>query len=333
MNKMSRADEVSVIIPVYNVEKYVERCLRSVMNQSYTALQIIVIDDGSTDGSADIVRRLAGEDDRITLICQRNAGVGRARNAGLDAAAGRYLTFVDGDDYISRNYVFRYVRRMRETGAAMLVGGLDYVSEDGRTIGRIVPDQYVRFEHEEWPMRVSAVCSHFYERKLWTETGMRFPEGRERGEDVPVSIYFAAICDRIDVLCSSGYFYVQRNSSATHNFRGLKTIDLPYAALEKAIRKTREDGIVNSDEFHELFVLRLLTMFVFDMARGACPEKKRELCGYIYKILKKYYPSYFKNPRISLFADTTYPFTQKAAVWLFVRLTRCRLLYPAIRFI
>lgn len=326
-------DTVSIVIPVYNLENYIEKCLLSLMDQSYMALQIIVVDDGSTDSSARIVERLAREDDRILLIRQENRGVGVARNTGIDAAVGKYLTFVDGDDYVSRNYIRRYVRRMKETGAAMLVGGLDLVTEEGQVLQRLIPDDYTRFEHEEWPMRISAVCSHFYLRSMWEESGIRFSTLRERGEDVPVSLYFAATCDRIDVLPSGGYFYVQRKSSGVHTLRGLKTISLPYRSLEDSIRKIRAEGVVNSSQFHEIFVLRMLAMCAFDLARGAGPDKKKELCDYIYRILKEYYPDYYRNPKIRLIGGTDYPFVQKAAVWVLAKLVRFHLLYPAVRFI
>ena len=332
MNKTGNRT-VSVVIPVYNLEDYVERCLRSVMDQTYHDLQIIVIDDGSTDRSGKIIEKLACEDTRIISITQKNAGVGAARNAGIDAATGKYLTFVDGDDSISPNYIRRYVRRMRETGAQMLVGGLDFVTEEGRVIRRLVPDHYERFSHEEWPQLISCVCAHFYLRELWVRSGLRFSEERERGEDVPISIYFAATCNRIGLLNSSGYFYVQRQASATHTFRGLKTIRLPYHSLEETIQKCRHDGIVNSRDFHEVFVLRLLAMCAFDLGRGADRKRKKELCSYICRIMKEYYPDYGRNPLIRLNADTTFPFVHKAAVWALVKLVKYRLLYPAVRFL
>ena len=324
---------VSVVIPVYNLEDYIERCLRSVMCQSYRDLQIIVVDDGSTDGSGKIVERLAAEDDRILFLSQSNAGVGAARNTGIDAATGKYLTFVDGDDTISPNYIRRYVRRMRETGAQMLVGGLDFVTEDGKVIRRLVPDRYERFVHEEWPQLISCVCSHFYLRELWEESGIRFSQERERGEDVPISIYFAATCERIDILNSSGYFYVQRQSSATHNFRGLQSIRLPYHSMEEAIQRCRRDGIVNSQDFHEVFVLRMLAMCAFDLGRGADRARKKELCDYICRIVREYYPDYDSNPLIRLRADTSYPFVHKAAVWILTRLIKYHMLYPVMRFL
>lgn len=92
--------KISVIVPVYNCAPYVERCIRSIMAQTYTKLEIICINDGSTDNSGEILDKLAGEDDRILVVHQDNAGASAARNAGLDLATGEFITFVDSDDAI-----------------------------------------------------------------------------------------------------------------------------------------------------------------------------------------------------------------------------------------
>ena len=96
-------DTVSVIIPVYNTRDYIEKCVRSVMDQSYTRLEIVIIDDGSNDGSGEVLEMLASEDNRIRLFHQENQGVSKARNFGISVSSGTYFTFVDGDDFISRN--------------------------------------------------------------------------------------------------------------------------------------------------------------------------------------------------------------------------------------
>ena len=318
--------KVSVIIPVYNNGPFVEKCLRSIMNQSYENLQIIVIDDGSTDDSAITAACLQREDRRIVLIRQKNSGVGAARNAGLDAACGSYVTFVDGDDWISRNYIRRYVRRIEESGADLVIGGLDFVTEQNKCISRLVPDEYVRYTREEWPMRISAVCSHFYRRSLWETPRYRFSVDRERGEDMAVSLYFAALCPKISVLPASGYYYVQHPSSAMHQFRGLKTWKLPYESLKNAIEIIHSRGAANSEKFHELFVLRIFATCYFELSAGADREKKKELCTFIKDILHNFYPTYYLNPLTSLHADVRVPFVQKAAVWLLIRLVRYHLL-------
>ena len=100
MNKL-----VSVIVPVYNVEKYLERCINSIIQQSYNNLEIILIDDGSTDASGKICDEYKEKDDRIIVIHKENGGLSDARNAGIKIFTGEYVTFIDSDDYVSKNMV------------------------------------------------------------------------------------------------------------------------------------------------------------------------------------------------------------------------------------
>ena len=121
--------EVSVIIPVYNNEKYVEECVRSVQNQTFEDLEILVINDGSTDGSGEILERLLREDKRLRLFHQENKGAGAARNKGLDTASGRYLVFVDGDDWIAPDYIEKLYAAAEERESEMVICGFTCVTE------------------------------------------------------------------------------------------------------------------------------------------------------------------------------------------------------------
>lgn len=320
--------EVSIIIPVFNNGKFIEKCIYSVTGQTFEDLEILVIDDGSTDGSGRILDRIAAEDRRIRLVHQENQGVAAARNRGLDMASGRYLTFVDGDDYIGPDYIERLYAYMTVHSLELLICGLVYVDEDGRELSRVVPGVYRRFEREEWAFRISAVCSHFYLRELWERHGMRFCPG-ERGEDMPISMFFAAVCDKIGTIPTASYYYVQHSDSAVHNFRGLGNFSLPYRALEENIKKVRQAGLANSAEFHELFVMRILATCFFELAPGASREKMRELCDYIVRILNTWFPRYAKNKMARLTAPVEIPFSQKAAVKLLGFLVKTRLIYPA----
>lgn len=318
---------VSVIIPVYNNEKYVEKCIRSVMEQTHTELEIIVINDGSKDNSLDILKKLAEEDARIKLISQKNAGVAAARNKGLDIASGEYLTFIDGDDYISQNYIEKLYQCAWQKNTEMLICGLKFVDESGKVLRVLVPGKYQRFVKEEWTFRISAVCSHFYRRDLWERYGIRFVSG-ERGEDMPVSLFFSVVCEKIDTIQEAGYYYVQHGASAMHNFKGLKNFRLPYLALEQTIQKVQHTEIKNSRDFYELFVLRILCTCFFDLARGASRDNMKELCDYIIRILEEYFPEYYKNRLAGLFTKVDTPFVQKVSVILLIVLVRTRLIYP-----
>ena len=280
--------EVSVIIPVYNSEKYVEKCICSVMAQTLPELEIIIINDGSIDESGKILRKLAQKDSRIILLEQENKGVAAARNLGVEKATGN-------------------------------------VDEGGKELNKIIPGVYKRLENEEWTFRISAVCSHLYKRELWEKYDVKFQSG-ERGEDMPVSLLFSAVCPRIATLPECGYYYVQHASSAIHNFKGLEKYSLPYKGLENTLTRVNKIGIQNSPEFYELFVLRIFATCLFQLAPGARWEKIRELCDYISCTVNTYFPTYWKNSKAKLNAKVDIPFTQKAAVKVLQFLLKTKLL-------
>ena len=316
---------VSVVIPVYNSEKYVEKCIQSVMAQTLPDLEIIIINDGSTDESGRILRELTQKDSRIVLLEQANQGVAAARNQGVEKATGKYITFVDGDDYLQEDYIELMYNLAEKETLDMVICGLTYVDEGGKELNRVIPGVYKRLENEEWTFRVSAVCSHLYRRELWKRYDVKFQSG-ERGEDMPVSLFFAAIRSRINTLPECGYYYVQHASSAIHNFKGLEKYSLPYKGLENTLTRVNKIGIQNSPEFYELFVLRIFATCLFQLAPGARWEKIRELCDYISCTVNTYFPTYWKNSKAKLNAKVDIPFTQKAAVKVLQFLLKTKLL-------
>ena len=319
--------EVSIIIPVYNNEAYVQKCIDSVKKQSFEEFEAIIVNDGSTDNSRSIIEALIEKDERFHLINQENQGVAAARNRGIDQAKGKYLTFIDGDDYIGRDYLKNLYEAAETAQAQMVICGFCYTGEDGKNIKKVIPGEYKRYEREEWTFRIAATWAHLYLRELWEKYQVRFCSG-ERGEDLPISLFFSTVCDKIVTLSDAAYFYVQHISSAMHNFRGLKKFNLPYKALEETVRKIQNVGISNSPEFYELFVLRILTTCYFDLSRGAERNKKRELCSFIYRILNAYFPKYYRNRKARIFSGLSIPLYQKIAVKCLTILVRTRLLYP-----
>lgn len=175
--------KLSVIIPVYNVAQYVEECVKSVLQQSYSNLQVIIVDDGSTDGSSSIVDRIALKDTRVTVVHQQNAGLGAARNSGLKVADGDYVTFIDSDDIIPAD------------AYKALVGSLE-ASGSGFAIGKISRFNSAKSWTPEWVNTVHAasatglvarnfpvvlwdvfVCNKVFRRSVWDEVVCEFPVG------------------------------------------------------------------------------------------------------------------------------------------------------------
>ena len=128
-NKMNEDALISVIIPVYNVRPYLERCFQSVTNQSYHNLEIILVDDGSTDGSSELCDELAARDHRARVIHKQNGGSGSAKNAGINEAAGEYISLVDSDDWITADMYYYMLQILQKTGAQIAVCGIQKVNE------------------------------------------------------------------------------------------------------------------------------------------------------------------------------------------------------------
>ena len=132
-------ETVSVIIPVYNVEKYIRKCIESVCGQTYRNLEIILIDDGSPDKSGEICDEYAAADSRIKVIHLENGGVSRARNIGLDMATGKYIGFVDSDDYIRPGMYETLVDNMEKENVDTVICGFISVTEEGD----VLPDKQI----------------------------------------------------------------------------------------------------------------------------------------------------------------------------------------------
>lgn len=120
---------ISVIIPIYNVEEYLEKCVNSVLNQTYSDLEIILVDDGSTDNSGKICDELKNKDNRIIVIHQENQGLSAARNAGIAKALGEYIAFVDSDDYIMEDMYETLYKNLEKTDADISICKYQYVKK------------------------------------------------------------------------------------------------------------------------------------------------------------------------------------------------------------
>ena len=122
---------VSIVVPIYNSEKYIGRCINSIINQSYRNLEIILINDGSKDNSLNICKKFAKQDKRIILLNQNNNGVSAARNAGIDIAKGEYISFIDADDSVEKNYIYELVKNSNNGQADVVICGYnDVYSEE-----------------------------------------------------------------------------------------------------------------------------------------------------------------------------------------------------------
>ena len=221
---------VSIIVPVYNVEKYLQKCITTIVNQTYKNLEIILVDDGSTDGSGALCDELAATDERISVIHKENGGLSDARNAGLDASTGDYIAFVDSDDYVDSDFVELLVNSLEEHNADVSCCRFTRVWEDGRAeqIGNDgITESYEgadALKEYLWARKMDPfVCNKLFKAQLLgnqthNANHRRFIKGI-LGEDNPFCIELFKATNRVVLVGASKYNYLQARDGAITSSR------------------------------------------------------------------------------------------------------------------
>lgn len=264
--------QVSVIVPVYNVEKYLRKCMDSLVGQTLRDIEVICVDDGSTDGSGAILDEYAAKDSRVKVIHQANAGAGPARNAGLDAAAGKYLFFCDPDDWCDTRMLAQMVRHAeRHAAEIVFVSSFFCEGDDDRVVGchavlrgkasvglvfpstEVAPTIFQLFAHVPWNklLRTDFVRAH----------GLRY-QNLPRYNDAYFVKTAMALSSRMSVLRRAYYYHrVRRPGSIQH---GLDSTPLAGFQAADAVRaRLREEGTF--DLFRASWALDVLRMSLADI--------------------------------------------------------------------
>lgn len=212
--------KISVIVPAYNSINCLERCVRSICEQTYSQIEILLIDDGSTDGTGELCERLADADDRIRVRHKENGGASSARNVGIDLAAGEYLGFVDSDDYIEPYVYEKMVRALEEGGYPAVQISRDEVDEEGNRLPDVcIPPEKEWFCDSEGFLKElllhrgdCSFCTKLFPRDIFY--AHRFPEG-ELNEDFRLLLEILQEIPGVCILPDQGYHVVCRRESTT----------------------------------------------------------------------------------------------------------------------
>lgn len=213
---------ISIVIPVYNVEEHLSKCLDSVLNQTYKDLEIILVNDGSTDYSGTICEDYRQKDSRIKVYHQKNRGVSYARNSGLSQASGDYIGFVDADDWIDRNMYECLANQMEQEAADIAIGGV-YINDqplvkelekDGIDASRAI--ELCLALRENQPVLMAGVCNKLFRRKKMDH--LTFQTDLAVGEDMNFLVQACFLADKIVYTTQPVYHYIQRDGSAVHGY-------------------------------------------------------------------------------------------------------------------
>ena len=233
--------KISILVPVYNVERYIVECLESIINQTYQNLEIILVDDGSTDNSGNFCDEYASKDSRIKVIHQKNQGLATVRNVSVAAATGDYIGFVDSDDFISHDMYKDLVTIAEDKNADIVMCNLGYVDQDGNEIPNYRSAKPISSRELSGIDLVKELCADYnstyvvawnklYRRNLFE--GIRYPDGKIN-EDEAVIHRISHKCKKIVFTPNAYYFYRQQPTSIMNKGFSLKKLDGLSALLDR----------------------------------------------------------------------------------------------------
>ena len=262
-------EKISVIVPVFNLEKEVKKCLFSLVLQKYENLEIIIVDDGSKDNSFFICKEVAKKDKRIKVFHKKNGGLSSARNFGISKASGKFLAFVDGDDFVSSDFLGNLHAAISETKADIAISG--YTENCGEKMINFVPknevisgeDALIRLLTKQDNMEI-LTWNKLYKRSLFA--GIKFPDGKNCEDNLTTyKLFFKAA--HVCYVNESLYNYCRRDDSISLKMGDLELCEIREQAAEETEKflktASKKKDFENSRVFQAIEYSKLLAYFKF----------------------------------------------------------------------
>ena len=236
---------ISVVVPIYNVEAYLEECLDSLLRQTVPDLEVVLVDDGSTDGSADIARAYVDRDPRLRLVTQPNAGLGAARNTGTAHATGEFLAYLDSDDLLPHDAYERLLGALEQTGSDFATGNVERLTSEGRTQAKFLQEAFSETRLRTHVTRHRALIADrtawnkLFRRSFWDAHGFRFPVGVTY-EDTPVILPAHFSAKSVDAIAEPVYVWRFREEGAQQSITQKRIEPRSLADRLAAVEQVRE---------------------------------------------------------------------------------------------
>ncbi len=291
---------VSIIVPVFNIEKYLNRAVDSIINQSYKKLQIILVDDGSTDNSSSICDYYSKIDSRIKVIHKKNGGVSSARNTGLSVSKGKYIYFMDGDDWMDKNLIKTLLYLILFNNCDISAVSY-YYSYDNFDVEINDSNKLFCYDKEESYNAVingevnGFLCNKLYKKSLIKKLG--FDESIYYREDLVFNCEYLKNINKMVYKSVPYYYYYQRDGSALNTKKYNDKMISHIFALEKLITICKEQNI-NIEQKLQYRILKTCYNLKYRI-KVSCKEDKKDTKKIIDSTIKKYYNKFIKNDNVS----------------------------------
>ncbi|MBY4986366.1 glycosyltransferase [Streptococcus suis] len=294
MEKIFLKDLVSIIVPIYNIEKFLPRCIESICNQTYENIEILLINDGSTDESEQICVDFMARDPRIRYFLKENGGLSDARNYGIERACGKYLAFIDSDDFVESDFILRLYDALVQQNASVAIAGFSKVDENGTILKK------EQLENEELVLTGREVCKKLHSEKgqvfvvAWNKlykkelfTNLKYAKGKLHEDEYLAYQLFYEI-ERIAIVEECLYYYVERRESITRtqmtDLRFECLIEYQLLRIDFFNSKNDSELLTLNQQAFLLFVIQFLEQ---NRSGFVTPEKKAKLRGLYTKIYKE----------------------------------------------
>ena len=312
-------EKISIIVPVYNVEAYLEKCVESILKQTYTNLEILLVNDGSTDKSGELCDKLALRDHRIRVIHKENGGLSDARNRGIDEASSNLIGFIDSDDYIDEDMYETLYRQMLASKADLsMCGHYDvYHQIPEKQVAEIktwelMPEEAIKMVMEAKILSVTAV-NKLYKKALFEQ--LRFRIGKI-AEDAFIMVDLIHQCSKVVATNEKKYYYVHRENSITTQKFSLKFLNV-IEAYEQNAKIISE----NYPDLYDVAIMRLNWAYFYVLDRLLVDNDFKD------KVLEDRLISYLKKNKRSILMDSRFTRARKMS---FLALCLSRKLYLKI---
>lgn len=309
--------KASVIVPVYNVEAYLEKCVQSILRQTERDFELLLVDDGSTDSSGQLCEELAKKDSRIRVIHQENQGLGGARNTGIREAKGDWLLLVDSDDWIEPEILGKSLEAGLREEADMVVFPFRSVDEEGRELAVFrenipVGRAFALKERKDILLTAPVAWNKLYRTAFFRETGLAYPS-RVWYEDIRTTPKLMALARRMVFLGDIGYNYLQRQGSIMNSGKVARNVEI-IEAFDDILPWFREQGLF-AEYRQELEHLTVAHILLTSSVRVLRMDYKNPLLGKFRAYVEREFPTYRGNP----YNKTHFTRNQKIALWLVER--------------
>lgn len=297
------SDLISVIVPVYNVEKYLSRCLESIINQTYKNIEVVCIDDGSPDKSINILKEYEKKDKRIKIIRQENKGLSGARNTGIENSKGEYVFFIDSDDYLPKNAIKSLHKEIKKNRSDICIGSYYKTYKNKEIKFSLSNKLYTSFkEYLDYSMKNrefnANVWNKLYKINIIKENKIFFKE-KVLYEDLLFTIQYLSYCKKISTLNDAIYYYYLERTDSIVNSVTKKDLDVfqNIIDIENFLIYNNKNEILTSKFFQNYIFEWLLSATASKLFKNRNIEMAENMYELIKnnEVFKKYYRLYQKN--------------------------------------